>query len=147
MEFGDWVDPPRRRTLHILILLAATGLAGCGNDPSEVAETSDRALRSWSATVRIAGEQWVQRRIPDVHLRQVLEAAGEGLDEQAKSLARMPPGDPRRQDLDRRLSRLRAEFARVSDGLGHSDRDKVGSVAGALAEPAGGGSRDGGNPS
>ena len=147
MEFGDWVRRPRRLTLHILILLATTGLAGCGNDSSQVAEESDRALRSWSATVRVAAEQWVRRRVPDVYFRQVLEAAGQGLDEQAKSISKMPSGDPRRQDLDRRLDTLRGVFAQVTDGLGRSDRDTVGSVAGALAEPSGGTSRDGGNPS
>src|SRR5947208_599166 len=113
MEFGNWVRRPRRLTLHILILLATTGLAGCGSDPSEVAEKSDRALISWSATVRMATEQWVQRRVPDVYFRQVLQAAGEGLDEQAKSLSRMPPGDPRRQDMGRRLDSLRGEFAEL----------------------------------
>src|SRR3954466_6423022 len=147
MEFGDWVRRPRRLTLHILILLATTALAGCGNDPSEVAEKSDRALQSWSATVRMAAEQWVQRRVPDLYFRQVLQAAGEGLDEQAKSLSQMPSGDPRRQDLDRRLDALRGEFARLTDALGHSDRDKANSIAGALADRSAAGSRDGGNRS
>src|SRR4051812_48587456 len=147
MEFGNWVRRPRRLTLHILILLATTGLAGCGNDPSEVAERSDRALQSWSATVRIAAEQWVQRRVPDLYFRQVLQAASEGLDEQAKSLSKMPSGDPRRQDLDQRLDTLRAEFAQLADSLGHSDRDKANSIAATLVDRSAAGSRDEGNPS
>jgi hypothetical protein len=147
MEFGDCVRRPWRLTFHFLILLATTGLAGCGNDPSEVAKKPDRALRSWSETVRMAAEQWVQRRVPDLYFRQVLEAAGEGLDEQAKSLSKMPSGDPRRQDLDHRLDALRGEFARLTEALGHSDRDKAHSVAGTLADRSAADAPDGGNPS
>ena len=98
-------------------------VAGCGNDPADAAEQANKTLRAWSATLRMASEQWVDRRVPDLYFRQVLEAAEESLDEQGKTLSKkMKASDPRRKELEARLADVRRRLGELSTALDHSDR-------------------------
>jgi hypothetical protein len=117
-------------------VLALAG--GCSRDASDVIEQADRSVASWSSCVRLAARQWAARRIPDVYLRQVLEAADEALDEQTSSLSDVPPTDPRRQGLERRIGEVRDVVHQLNGALARSDRD----AAAASARRASGRPRD-----
>jgi hypothetical protein len=121
MRHDKWMARPKRPGLLGVLLCAL--LAGCSGDASDTAEQADKSLRAWAATLRVASEQWVDRRIPDLYFRQIIDAAGESLDEQARTLAKkMPADDRRRKDLESRLSDLRKRSHELSDALDRSDR-------------------------
>jgi hypothetical protein len=121
MNQGDWMPRPTVPGLLAVLLCALIG--GCGSDPSQSAEQTEKALRAWSATLRLATEQWVDHRVPDLYFRQVLQAATESIDEQSKSLSKaMSPSDGRRRDLESRLAGMRHRVEELSQALDHSDR-------------------------
>jgi hypothetical protein len=102
------------RQLILVALLATVG--GCGtSDPSDVAEQCDKSVRSWASTVEMIAEQQSAKRVPDVYVRQALEAANEAMDEQASTLQKkLPPTDPRRVDLERQIAQVRARVASLA---------------------------------
>jgi type IV pilus biogenesis protein CpaD/CtpE len=107
----------------VLCVLLCALLAGCADDPSDTARRADDSLRAWAATLRVAAEQWIDRRVPDVYFRQISEAARESLDEQAKTLSRkMPVSDARRTSLESRIAQLRQRSGELSRALDQSDR-------------------------
>jgi len=113
----------RVRAPALFGVLVCALLCGCGGDPSDAAEQADKSLRAWSATLRVAAEQWVDRRVPDLYFQQVIEAAQESLDEQAKALSKkMPASDGRRKGLESRLAELRQRAGELSQALDRSDR-------------------------
>src|SRR2546430_7088161 len=91
------------RSVLPCVVLLPLAVCGCRRDPSEVVEEADKSVRSWAAAVEMSGDEWSRRRAPDTYLDQVLDAAREGLDEQQKSLSKVPPSDPRRVALDGRI--------------------------------------------
>jgi hypothetical protein len=108
-------------------------LAGCGG-PSEAGNQADKSLRAWAATLRVATEQWVDHQVPDLYFRQVIEAAQESLDEQAKTLSKkMPASDGRRHRLESRLAALRQRTSELSEALDRSDRGAAETTSAALA--------------
>jgi len=132
MNYGDWVAG--RKSPAVLWVLACALVGGCGSDPSDTAEQADKTLRAWSATLRVAAEQWVDRRVPDLYFRQVIEAARESLDEQAKTLSKkLPASDGRRKELETRLADLRQRLGQLTNALEHSDRAAAQSTSRALA--------------
>jgi hypothetical protein len=119
MKRDGWMARPR----GLLCVLLCALLGGCGSDPSDTAGQADRSLRAWAATLRVATEQWVDRRVPDLYFRQVIDAAQESLDEQAKTLSKkMPASDERRHALESRLARLRQGSQDLARALDRSDR-------------------------
>jgi hypothetical protein len=87
-----------------LILGSTLGLAGCR---TQDASDSISTLTSWAATVRMAGEGWVQRQVPTPYTRRTLEAAAEGIADTAKDLA---------EELDH-VPAARAEVSGQVEGL------------------------------
>jgi hypothetical protein len=115
------VAPRTRPTLarHALWVLALA--AGCAQEPSDVVEEVDQSVKSWSSCVRLAAGQRAAHRVPDVYVKQLLEAAGEALDEQAASLSDVPPADSRRQALQRRINEVRGALDELSGAPGPRD--------------------------
>ena len=120
MKVGGRDVPPPAAALLLLSLLA-----GCRQNPDETAQKSRETIDSWSSTVTMAGRQWVGGRVPDLFLRQVLQAAEESLGEQPRSLEKIPPADTRREQLERRLAAVRARVGQMSAGLERRDRGAV----------------------
>ena len=101
---------------HVAWLLALSG--GCGKDPADVTEQAGRSVDSWSSFVRLLKGQRGAERVPDVYVKQVLDAAREGLEEQASSLSDVPPDDPRRRAVERRIAEVRGAIDKLSGANG-----------------------------
>jgi hypothetical protein len=97
---------------HVAWLLALSG--GCGKDPADVTERAERSVDSWSSSVRLLKGQRAAERVPEVYVKQLLDAAREGLDEQASSLSDVPPDDPRRGAVERRIAEVRGAIDKLS---------------------------------
>jgi hypothetical protein len=85
--------PPRAR-LHLLAAAAvplALALAACGgSSPEKRAGDAVETLRSWTATVRLAAESWLQGKTPPAYTRMTLQKAGQTLGDAVKTLGQGP---------------------------------------------------------
>ncbi|MBV9110345.1 MAG: hypothetical protein JO306_13115 [Gemmatimonadetes bacterium] len=113
--------------------LLAFALAACGGgSPDKRAQDAVESVRSWTATVRLAGESWLGGKVPAVYTRNTLEKADESLAQAFETLRKdgVPP------ILRPELGRLRApgEAARrMAEAVGRGDTTAMRQELGALA--------------
>jgi exonuclease VII small subunit len=110
---------------HLPIWLLAAFLlspCGCDRDHSRKLERVKQSLESWDATLDETTDQWARGRVPSTYVRQLADAAGRSLEDEAESLAKVPADDPRGKELRQRLDALRqrsAEVSRAANEGGH----------------------------
>ena len=104
----------RRRHLIGPVLAALLSAGACSGTPSddEVRET----LASWSATIRTAGNAWLQGDVPTRFVGDVLSAAGDALRGEEESL----PGTEHTV-LRSRCAELRALIEPMRDAISRRD--------------------------
>jgi hypothetical protein len=103
--------PHLSASLLVLLPLLASG---CDRDHSRKLERVKQSVDSWSATLDETTDQRARGRVPATYVRQVADAAGRSLEDQAESLAKVPTDDPRGQELKQRLDALRRRAAEAS---------------------------------
>src|SRR5690349_9158573 len=92
-----------RAALAILILLL---LPGCSNDNDKLQDV-ERAIKSWRASDRMAVSTWQDGAAPTLYVRQVMKAAREELDSQAKELQSIKSTSDRRKNDEQQVADLR----------------------------------------
>ena len=102
------------RSTILCVILAPLALCGCRRDPADVLDDVDKSVRSWAATVEMTADEHSRARAPDTYVDQVIDAAREALDDQQKSLAKVPPSDPHRAALDGQIASLRKRLDALS---------------------------------
>jgi len=118
--------PPRAR-LHLLAAAAvplALALAACGGSPQKRAGDAVETLRSWTATVRLAAESWLQGKTPPAYTRITLRKAEQTLDGAVTTLGE----DPVLPAVAAESALLRAPGAatrRIAAAAGRGDRAAV----------------------
>ena len=87
------LTPPRAR-LHLLaaaVVPLALALAACGgSSPEKRAGDAVETLRSWTATVRLTAESWLQEKTPPAYTRMTLQKAEQTLGDAVKTLGEGP---------------------------------------------------------
>ena len=111
------MSPATRLQISLLLLL----LSSCSRDPSHEIEKSQTSLHSWAATLRLAVEQWRDYCVPALYLDQVLDSASKSLDQDQKSVGRIPSTDAHRAKLQQTLDDLRRRVANVRDAAARHD--------------------------
>ncbi|HSU14774.1 hypothetical protein [Longimicrobium sp.] len=121
--------PVRRGAL----LLLAWALCACGGgSPDKRAQDAVESARSWTATMRLAGNAWLAGKVPSVYARQTFRKAHETLGTEMAALRRdgVPPV------LRPELGRLHApaeSARRLADAVERRDTTAVRQELGALA--------------
>ena len=80
---------------------------GCDRDPARELNRVHQSVDSWRATLDETANQWEKRRVPTTYVNQLAAAAGRSLEDQAKSLAKVPTDDPRGRELRQQVDGLR----------------------------------------
>jgi hypothetical protein len=118
----------------VLLLGSWLGLAGCG---SKDLSDSISTLTSWAATVRLAGEAWVDERVPTPYTRRTFEAAEQGLKEVAKDLPQAEGSTPAaRSAALARLRELRRALGEARSAVARKDRAARAAITAPLARIA-----------
>jgi hypothetical protein len=122
-----------RAAARISAPLLAFALGACGGgSPEKRAQDAVESVRSWTATMRLAGESWLGGKVPAVYARKTLEKAGESLGREFETLRKdgVPPV------LRPELGRLRAPgdaARRMAEAVRRGDTTAVRQELGALA--------------
>jgi exonuclease VII small subunit len=98
------------------------GPCGCDRDHSRKLERVKQSLESWGATLDETTDQWARGRVPSTYVRQLADAAGRSLEDEAESLAKVPTDDPRGRELRRKVEALRRraqDVASAAEQGGH----------------------------
>ena len=128
------VFPPPRARLHVLaavVVPLALALAACGSSPEKRAGDAVETLRSWTATVRLAAESWLQGKTPPAYTRMTLQKAGQTLGDAVKTLGEgpVPPAVAAEGAL---LRAPGAATRRIAEAAARGDRAAVRRELGAL---------------
>ncbi|HEX8246125.1 MAG TPA: hypothetical protein VF541_21605 [Longimicrobium sp.] len=114
-------------------LLFALFLTACGGrTPEQKARDAVDSARSWTATMRLAGQMWLAGKAPTVYARKTFEKAGDTLEQEFQALRRDGVPAPLRPEL----GRLRAPAAaarRLAGAVAREDTAAVRHELGALA--------------
>jgi hypothetical protein len=124
--------PPRRGPARILLISLALSLSACGDSPDRKARDTVDSVRSWTATMRLAGDAWLRGKAPTVYARKTFEKAGETLRQEFQTLQ----GDGVPPALRPELGRLRAPAdaaGRLARAVARGDRTAVRNELGGLA--------------
>ena len=97
-----------------LLALVLLPVCGCDRDHSRKLQRVRQSVDSWAATLDETASQWARGRVPRTYVRQVADAAGRSLQDQAEALGTVPADDPRGKELRERLDALRQRAAAVS---------------------------------
>lgn len=118
------------RRLAPVVLIACIG--ACGKSPEEAEAASVATIRSWTATARLAGEQWLQDKTPSDYTRTTLEKAETTLRQEFATLESAEQS--RLMDSDVDLLRQPADHARrMADAVARADRRAAAAEVIALA--------------
>jgi hypothetical protein len=112
-----------------IVLIAA---AGCADPASKLAEI-DSSVMSWSQTLLLAGNLWVNGRVPSKYLRQTLDAADEALQQQKKQLGSIQSSSANKTSLQQRTDKLLDTSKNMRQLLERNDRDQMQKVLETLA--------------
>ena len=85
---------------------------GCGG--GDRVEEVGKSVESWRATVDVVAGEWAEHRVPRVFVRQVVEAAGKGLDEDEKRLEKISGESQGRERVRQRLVEVRGRVKELS---------------------------------
>ena len=106
--------------------------SACGGSPEKQAAASVAAIRSWTATARLAGESWLQDKTPSAYTRTTLETAETTLGQELGTLRQAPLPPSLRGELE--LLRAPAPHARrMAEAVARGDRGAVAAEVVALA--------------
>jgi hypothetical protein len=112
------------------LLIACIG--ACSKSPEEAEAASVAAIRSWTATARLAGESWLQDKTPSDYTRTTLEKAETTLRQEFAALESAEQS--RLMDSDVDLLRQPADVAqRMAAAVQRADRRAVAAEVIALA--------------
>jgi hypothetical protein len=89
-----------------LAILSVTLFAGCSNEQDKL-QDAERAVHSWRETIRMSVQCWQNGAAPTLYVRQVMKAAREELDSQAKELASMKSMSDRRKNDEQKVADLK----------------------------------------
>jgi len=133
-RFAAVFAPPRARpTLAAGAVLLALALSACASPPPQKrAADAVRTIRSWTATVRLAAESWLQGKTPSAYTRLTLR---KGVQTLGDALAPLD-GTPLPPEVAANLALLRAPRAsagRMARAAERGDRAAVRDELAALA--------------
>ncbi|HEV7590750.1 MAG TPA: hypothetical protein VGO40_21750 [Longimicrobium sp.] len=124
---------PQRRALAARAVLLALALSACSEPPpAERAADAVESIRSWTATVRLAAESWLQAKTPAAYTRLTLRKGKQTLGDAVETLEAgpVPP------EVEANLGMLRAPAAsarRLAEAAERGDRGAVRRELAALA--------------
>ena len=106
-----------RAGVRILSCVAVTlALAACGG------EKPDDAATSWSATLQLTAEKWVQNSVPSRFVESTCDSAQKALEKAAK---KAHDGDPALKQIEKAI----AAAGKLKDAAEHGDREAARQVA------------------
>jgi hypothetical protein len=112
--------------ISLILLLLPLLATGCEH-PDEKAERVDKTTGSWSTAVRLTAEDFEHAKVPQLYVKQMLDAAQEELPQSHKDLADVPP--TQRTGPDARLTLLEARVHAMQEALDMGANDHLIAIA------------------
>ena|SRR5436853_7074977 len=98
----------------LIAALALLLLSACGEQSQRQIDQTREALASWTRSLELVEQQSQQHRVPDIYVRQMVNAAGKAVDRQRKRKG--PAFSDARVKAE--ADAVTAVIARLNDSLG-----------------------------
>jgi hypothetical protein len=123
--------PCRAARITVLALAVAVGACG-GGSPEKAARDTVSSVRSWTATVRLAGEAWLAEKAPRPYAEDTFRKAGQTMEQELATLRKQGVPPVLRPGM-RRLAAPAEAANRMADAAKRNDRASARRELAALA--------------
>jgi hypothetical protein len=120
------------RRCAVLLPILAAALAGCGGSPQTQARDAVASVRSWTATLHLAGDQWMRGNAPSAYASQTADLAKQRLEQELITVRGGPALPILRSELPR-LTQPAESAGRLSAAIARGDRSAAGREVARLA--------------